>query len=200
MAVTDPEIRLMLKAEQGIHRAGWDEPPRLYGIRRLTDRLRLYTLPMPPGVHLGLYLESIGEQFEEGTKWGEVAVDMMAALDGFHGFMTVSEAWGLRATIEEHAKIDRPFAEIPGATEIRAVCAVTVHGKHYFIERVRGEKPSIIQPESPGGRIPYGLTRMVLSIARRLPPENVDVPALEELKAIIERNDAEAEADLGAAR
>lgn len=181
--MTDPSLKLVLKLEQIIHRAGWDKPPRLYGIKRTADKLRLTTeMPVPWDGEPGAILEAVAGNMAEPTEWGDMLARGIALIDGFDGLLFAYEGWmSAEPASERDADDHRRLADIPGSKEVRGVLAADVRGRIFAVNRIRGEKPAVQEFDEVTGRAPWALVTMVKAVAAHLPDEAVDREALANL-------------------
>lgn len=176
----DYMCKMLLKAERGIHRGGWDQDAFLATLempRPTVIGLRGVPIPVlnPPGEHI----EYLGQSFLTDLELGQfIAKEIGPA---FIGFALVTEAWSLAQTPEEAEArwaSGRRIADIPGAQEVRNINAVDVWGRVFLVSRVRGEKPQAFggRPEDNPegvtevtGRVVQGLLNMTLGTARQMP-------------------------------
>lgn len=186
--------RLMLKLEQSIHHAGWDQPPQLrHLMRRGANRVTLSRpMPVPWEGHPGLIIAGIADQMDRPTPRGELLARSTAMLPGWYGFLFASEGW--MSDIDPDERDGRKLADIPGSVETRQVYAVDITGGAYFILRRRGEKPKIVTGlDALGGRVPNSLAPMVKAVAEYLPDDSgVDREALASINIVSEVEDLRA--------
>jgi hypothetical protein len=176
----DYVCKLLLKAEQGIHRAGWDQEAFLATLEMPRPTLiGLKEVPIPILDPPGEYIEYLGQQFLADHELGQFIAKEIG--QPFVGFALVTEAWSLEQTPEEaEARYASGcmLADTPGAKEVRNICAVDVWGRIFFVYRVRGEKPEAFggSPEhnlkglaEVSGRVAQGMLNMTLGTARQMP-------------------------------
>lgn len=179
----DPTTRLMLKLEQIIHRNGWDEPPRLYAIKRYNNKLALSVeMPVPWQGSPAVNLQNIAARMAEGDEWGDLLARSIAMIPGFDGLLFAFEAWS--NWIAPSERDGRMLADIPGSKEMRGVFVVDVRGGMHLMRRIRGEKPTAEKYDEQSGRAVHALVTMVRAIATHLPDDAVDRKALDAIELL----------------
>lgn len=164
--------KLLLHAEQGIHRHGWDQAPFLATLEwirpgALVLKSTAVEIQDPPGA----FIQWLGQAHLDHPEVGQALSQDIG--DRFFGFAFVCEAWQRETTELEEAKQwqGRSFADIPGSKEVRMINAVDIYARTYGIQRIRGEKP-VSWSEGPvdvTGRVMQGLANMVLGAIRQMP-------------------------------
>lgn len=165
--------KLLLHAEQGIHRQGWDQPPWIGtlhwvrpGILALAETgLEIHNPP-------GSFIEWLGRTHLERPEVGQSLYEDLG--DRFYGFAFVCEAWQRVTDDVEEAESWKgtSFADIPGSIEVRMINAVDIHTRQFMIQRQRGKKPTdwaVDDAIELTGRVTIGLTNMVLGAVRQIP-------------------------------
>lgn len=165
--------KLLLRAEAGVHKRGWDQPAFISILGWLpggTRRLAMAQLPFPLGNPVGAYVAHHGEHMLADDRLG---VDLARELGAdFFGFAVVTEAYAYAGQAEELRALheaNKHMGDVPGAVEIRVVSAVDIHGRPYYIQRTRGQKPIARQDWTIGGDIFTGLGNMVKAVVQQLP-------------------------------
>lgn len=187
---------LLLKAEQGVHRAGWDQDPFLgvlYWVR--PGELRLVKSEFPVAAPPGEFVANFGKMVLSNPAFGAAMVEDLDSR--FFGWAFVNEAWSVEQTAQEarerYASDDPSISTLPDRVEIRLITAVDIYARTYMVGRQRGKKPVDWTDDERlrdvGGRIHQGLVDMVLGCVRqnpsffdRLPDlETLFVPTIDEL-------------------
>jgi hypothetical protein len=178
-------LRLMLKLEAGIHRDGWDRPPRLCSILRRGDALSLSDpLPIPWDGSAGAVLAGLADEMDGATERGKYMAYLMAQIPGFYGMLFACEAWGNDQVGPARTR-DRALADIVGSYELRGVVAADIKARVYTVSRRRGEKPRAEAITKIGGRAVDATVRIVKAVAAHLPDgSEVDREALAALKVM----------------
>lgn len=167
--------QLLMRAEQGIHRDGWDQEPFMGTLEWLSPHALAMTkievkIENPPGA----YIEWLGKLHLDEPEVPQALLDRCRGR--FYGMYFACEGWMQATTETEEARrisnAGRSLADIPGSKELRMVHAVDIWGRSYSIHRVRGEKPAMLEDKpsfSVGGRVTEGLRQMTLSVAQLVP-------------------------------
>lgn len=187
--------KLLLKVEQGVHRDGWDQDAWigiLYWVR--PGVLALANSRIPVVENIGAWVDYLGKKFLADSDYAKALGEDID--HRFFGWAAVTEAWGIDQTPEQarerYASSDPSIASRPDRVEMRNIHAVDIYARHYMIVRQRGQKP-VDWVNEPGlrelaGRVPQGLTNMVLASVRQNPVfadrlldlETLFIPTIEE--------------------
>jgi hypothetical protein len=180
------------KLEQVAHRRGWDAEPCLGLVHYVGEGYR--TLPFPvqphdltPDVSSGLL--HIADTIFQGSPEARQAltgqdVELMGALAAV---WFVSEGWMTDKPRE--LREDQRIADIVGSKEVRFLVMIDCGGRLYFIDRIRGEKPTV-DVVGPGqattradGNVVDALRRLLLAFGMAMPSDAVDLEAVSALSA-----------------
>lgn len=180
---------LALTAERELALDGWDDTPPMFGIilGHRADAVKTYgVLPFPvqpyeiaPDDVVG-GLKAMGRsmvQFKPGK------IMQRGALADLAGVFFSSEAW--HSTIPEDQRDGRRLADIPGSQEARTVYILDTAGRFIFVQRIRGEKPTV-EVTAAGkfdvtGRLVDGMRMVLLAMAREMPLGTADLDAIRQV-------------------
>lgn len=170
MSISTPDktARLLLRAEQTVHRRGWDEPPMLASLH-VTRPGVISLLPFPFRIENqpGGFLEFIAGVAEATPAHAHTFVDRPDAKGPTFGLAFVSEGWML--DVKDPDEITRvresgmSLADHPARVEVRNISAVDITGQLFFINRIRGQKPTWHNNMEVGGRVVESLRRILLA-------------------------------------
>jgi hypothetical protein len=167
---------LLLKVEQHVHRAGWDQPPFL-GSLHLSRPGAISLLPFPFRIESppGDFLAYIAQICEANEQHANTFVSRSDATGPTFGLAFVSEGWMLKGTPEQTKAFlasNQRISQQDNKIEARSVSAIDVTGNIYFINRVRGEKPTWHNDMEVGGLVVESLRRILLAGMRTLPGQD----------------------------
>jgi hypothetical protein len=203
VTVRTPEktAELLLKVEQQVHRAGWDQDPFL-GSLHLSRPGAISLVPFPFRIESppGDFLAYIAQIAEANEQHAHTFVNRSDATGPTFGLAFVSEGWMHQGTPEEMKAFvasKQRISELDNKIEARSVSAIDVTGNIYFINRVRGEKPTWHHDMDVGGLIVESLRRILLAGMKTIPGED---QAVLDLSTTFIRNRGDMMADDGARR
>lgn len=185
---------MLLHVERRVNEAGWDKPPCL-GILTVSTKsnnnvmglhVMNVAIPNPPGA----FVEYVGQEHLEDPAFAQTLVQDYG--DEFYGVVFMCEVW--MGTMAPSERDGRALADIPGSLEARQISAVDIHGRQYFINRVRGQKARTTEDMNfveLAGRVYQGLHNMVLGTVRQMPGR---ADLLSDLETILIKTPEESEA------
>lgn len=186
--------RLLLAAEAKIHRQGWDQNAFLAILIQPRPGILAMVqigvdIPNPPG-HA---VYALGSTMQSKP---EIAGHFIADFPDIEGIAFVYEGWTSPTdlTPQERAQETRRWADVPGAKETRMISIVDLWGRHFAIQRVRGEKPVCYQNTNGFdlvGNVHTGLQMVVTAIATALPDNAEMLAGLAKSEKLMARHQAD---------
>lgn len=129
--------RMLASLEQKITRSGWDQPPRLFTLDRLSDQevgIRPIVAP-DAGVDPELLLSVASEEF--ATPPYRQALPTVLGPTYF-GLLVSFEGWAREGADVMTTDPDRPLADQVGSVECRVLVLRTRAGRELMLRRLRG--------------------------------------------------------------
>lgn len=193
--------RLLLHAEQAIHRHGWDQPALLATLEFLPHSRLIFresSVSLVPNVRAAV--EHLGNAFLEKPHLGQAVAQDIGT--NFAGFGLVTEAWQQDTTdpkrMRELNESRVSLADLPGSKEVRMINVIDIWARTFTVHRVRGQKPNVFYGGNPGpaqmdvgGPVVEGLSNMVLGTVRQMSEYEHLLPDLE-FKLVPRLEDTEA--------
>lgn len=183
---------LALTAEQELARDGWDDTPPMLGIilgRREggVDTYGVMPFPMQPA--------DIADDVVGGLRaLGGAMLQMKPGnlprakgLKDLAGVFFSSEGW-FNNTLTPDEIAGRSLADIPSSKEVRTIYILDTAGRFVFVQRIRGENPTV-QVADPadkdawdvGGRLVDGMRKVLIALAREMPFGTADLDAIRQV-------------------
>lgn len=127
--------------EQEVDQYGWDQPPWLFQLRRLSDeQLTVRALASPEA---DVSLTEFIQRFAADVRSRGPALGLSRGQGpAYDGLLLAFEAWGMPK--ESGLPFDPclPAADQPGAAEFRRLYLRTARGGELAVQRVRGQEPT----------------------------------------------------------
>lgn len=175
--------------EEDENEAGWDEPAKMMMALMMPggETFALMPTPVEPS-RIDPHLPTAMRMAADG--WESQAVrEIMARQDVLRyqevaGYFVCYEAWRTMTPPDERDY--RKVADMPGSVETRTVMGVDCGGRLYYLERVRGQEPTLEifragDSRMVGGDLSYHLIRLLKASMRFAPADTWDLPALNAL-------------------
>lgn len=191
---------LLRRIEGDAHRRGWDGDPALYVLYDARDReteasyrrimrgvpirsLPYAALPAVPSGALEGNPSSALFRFALNLRSEHPFVKAILEVlrqPGFVGMAFLVEAW-MRTfdSKDERESLGKVrFADVPGSIEIRDVMAADISGRDFCVQRQRGGKAEMIEPDGEmSGAVIESLRTIVAAVVGRPLPEVENVPS-----------------------
>lgn len=173
MITQDKMYRLLMAAESGINRRGWEQPHMLaHVIAHREDSLRLDPAQLPIKNPPGEYLLTVAEVFHHRP---EIPPRLAQDHPNLIGLAFCAESWAndTARSKEDLIKMTEGPLRLPdlvGSYEARDLSVIDVWGRVFHVQRRRGHKPQHPADQAVlfGGRVAVALAAMVVAIQPHL--------------------------------
>lgn len=191
---------LLRRIEGDAHRRGWDGDPALYVLYDARDRETeaayrnvMRGVPIRCAPHAALPAVPSGAlagnpasalfrfalNLRSEHPWVEAILHILRQ-PGFVGMAFLVEAW-MRTfdTKDERESLGKVrFADVPGSIEIRDVLAADISGRDFCVQRQRGGKAEMIEPDGEmSGAVIESLRTIVAAVLGRPLPDIENTPS-----------------------